>query len=49
MCNKLKLDKIKGMLILANAQKARKKSHKRQEKNMYWCVECMSYHTTSRK
>lgn len=46
MCNKLKLDKIKAMLIIASSQ--RKSNHKRNEKRLYFCEECNGWHTTSK-
>lgn len=49
MCMKKKLDKIKAMLIVSNAQKRTQKSFKRKEIRVYFCNECNSYHTTSKK
>jgi hypothetical protein len=46
-CSKLKVDKIKAMLIIANSNKQGQFNFKRKEKRFYWCVECKSYHTTS--
>jgi hypothetical protein len=48
ICNKRKVDEIKAMLIIANANKPTQKSFKRREKRYYWCDECSSYHTTSK-
>jgi hypothetical protein len=47
MCKKLKLDIIKAMLIIANANSSKVK-HQRREKRYYWCLECKTYHTTSK-
>ena len=49
MCNKKKLDKIKAMMIVANAQKQTQKNFNRKEIRIYFCNECKSYHTTSKK
>lgn len=49
MCNKKKLDKIKAMMIIANSQKQTQKNFKRKEIRVYFCKECDSYHTTSKK
>lgn len=49
MCNKKKLDKIKAMMIVANAQKNKQNNFKRKEYRVYFCSDCNSYHTTSRK
>jgi hypothetical protein len=48
-CKKKKLDKIKAMLIIANAQKQTQKNFDRKEIRTYFCDECNSYHTTSKK
>lgn len=49
ICNKKKLDKIEALMIIYNAQvKNKKKFHKRQEKRLYWCEKCLSYHVTSK-
>jgi len=48
-CKKLKLDKIKAMLIIANAQKKSRKNFNRKELRYYWCDTCNSYHVTSKK
>jgi hypothetical protein len=48
-CKKKKLDKIKAMLIIANAQKQTQKNFDRKEVRTYFCYECNSYHTTSKK
>ena len=47
-CSKKRLDKIKAMLIIANATKVSKKGFNRKEKRYYWCDECNCYHTTSK-
>lgn len=47
MCHKKKIDKIKAMLIIANAHKPTQKNFKRREKRYYWCFECHAWHTTS--
>lgn len=49
MCNKKKLDKIKAMLIVANSQKRTQKNFKRKEIRVYFCRECKTYHTTSKR
>lgn len=49
VCNKKRLDKIKAMLIIANAQKPTQKDFSRKERRYYWCKECRCYHTTSKK
>lgn len=49
MCKKKKLDKIKAMLIVANAQKRRQNNFNRKEIRIYYCGECLAWHTTSRK
>jgi len=49
MCRKKKLDKIKAMLIIANAQKSTQKNFNRQEVRVYFCSLCNAYHTTSKK
>lgn len=48
-CQKKKLDKIKAMLIVANAQKRTQKNFNRNEIRIYFCEECKAYHTTSKK
>lgn len=48
-CKKKKVDKIKAMLIIANAQKATQKDFSRNETRYYFCDECKAYHTTSKK
>jgi hypothetical protein len=48
-CVKKKIDKIKAMMIIANAQKATQTNFNRTEKRLYWCNECNAYHTTSLK
>lgn len=48
-CNKVKIDKIKAMLIIANSQKPSQKSFKRKETRYYFCEPCNAYHTTSQK
>jgi hypothetical protein len=48
MCGKIKLDKIKAMLIIANSQKKTQKNFNRKEKRIYYCLECDAYHTTSK-
>lgn len=47
-CRKIKLDKIKAMLIVAKSIK-NIKNHNRREIRIYFCKECKSYHTTSKK
>jgi len=49
MCNKLKLDKIKALMIVANSQKRTQKNFKRKEIRIYFCDDCNYYHTTSKK
>ena len=49
MCNKKKLDKIKAMFIVANAQKSTQKDFNRKEVRIYFCEKCKAYHTTSKK
>jgi hypothetical protein len=49
MCNKKKLDKIKAMMIVANAKKQTQKNFNRREIRVYFCSECDAYHTTSKK
>lgn len=49
MCNKKKLDRIKALLIVSNSKKRTQKNIKRKEKRIYFCKECNSYHTTSKK
>lgn len=49
MCGKKKLDKIKAMLIIANANKPTQKNFKRKETRYYWRAACSAYHTTSKK
>lgn len=49
MCSKKKLDKIKAMLIIANAQKQTQTNFNRKEIRFYFCLECNAYHTTSNK
>lgn len=49
MCKKKKLDKIKAMMIVANAQKKSQKNFNRREVRFYHCSECNAYHTTSKK
>ena len=49
MCRKKKLDKIKAMMIVANAQKQTQLNFKRKEIRVYFCSECNAYHTTSKK
>ena len=48
MCNKKKLNKIKAMMIVANAQKQTQKNFNRKEIRIYFCNECKSYRTTSK-
>ena len=47
-CNKKKFDKIKVMMIIANAKKPSQKNHNRRESKYYFCLECGAYHTTSK-
>ena len=47
-CHKKKLDKIKAMLIVANAQKRTQKNFNRKEIRVYFCPECKFYNTTSK-
>lgn len=47
-CTKKKLDCIKAMLIIANAQKKTQKNWNRNEIRYYFCSECNAYHTTSK-
>lgn len=49
MCSKKKLDKIKAMLIIANANKPTQKNFNRKEIKQYFCQECNAWHTTSKK
>lgn len=49
MCNKVKLDKIKAMMIVAKAQKQSSTNFNRREIRVYFCKECNAYHTTSKK
>lgn len=49
MCNKVKLDKIKAMMIVAKAQSHQNSNFNRKEKRYYWCKDCSAYHTTSKK
>lgn len=49
MCKKKKLDKITAMFIVANAQKQTQKNFKRKEIRIYFCEECKTWHTTSKK
>lgn len=46
-CGKKRLDKIKAMMIVANAQSPSQKNHKRKETAYYFCDKCKSYHVTS--
>ena len=48
-CNKKKIDKVKALLIIANAQKQTQRNFKRKEIRYYYCEECKAYHTTSKK
>lgn len=48
-CKKKKVDKIKAMLIVANAQRRTQKSFKRKEVRVYFCEECNAHHTTSER
>lgn len=48
-CQKKKLDKIKAMLIVANAQKRTQNNFNRKEIRIYFCEECNAWHTTSKK
>jgi hypothetical protein len=48
-CSKVKVDKIKAMLIVANAQKQTQGSFKRRESRVYFCTACNAHHTTSKK
>jgi len=48
-CNKRKFDKIKAMMIVANAQKKTQNNFNRREIRVYFCLECNAYHTTSKK
>jgi len=48
-CNKRKFDKIKAMMIVANAQKKTQNNFNRREIRVYFCSECNAYHTTSKK
>jgi len=48
-CRKKKIDKIKAMLIVANANKKTQKNLKRKEIRYYFCQWCKAYHTTSEK
>lgn len=36
------------MLVIANAQKQKKKGFNRKEKRYYYCQECKAWHTTSK-
>lgn len=47
MCNKLKIDKIKALFIVANSKKSL--NFNRRENRIYYCIECKSWHTTSQK
>lgn len=49
MCNKKKLDKLKALMIVANAQKQKQRNFDRKEARVYFCSECNAYHTTSKK
>ena len=48
-CVKKKLDRIKALFIISQAQKQSKLNFNRNERRFYWCSECKSYHTTSKK
>lgn len=48
-CNKKKVDKIKAMLIVANAQKRTQTDFTRREIRHYFCYECKAWHTTKQK
>jgi hypothetical protein len=48
-CKKKKLDRIKAMMIIANANKQTQFNFNRKEIRYYWCEECQSYHVTSQK
>lgn len=47
-CKKKKVDRIKAMLIIANAQKRTQTNFNRMERRYYFCKECNAYHTTSK-
>ena len=44
-CNKVKLDRIKAMMLIAKAKICNNFVCK--EKRYYFCKECNAYHTTS--
>ena len=48
ICSKKKLDRIKAMIIIANA-KHPSSNHNRNETRYYYCNSCNAYHTTSKK
>ena len=46
-CSKKKFDKIKSMLVIANANKPSQTNFNRKEKRYYWCDICNAHHVTS--
>ena len=46
-CGKRCFDKIKAMMVVANAQSSRQKNHNRKESAYYFCNKCNAYHVTS--
>jgi uncharacterized protein YlaI len=48
-CVKKKFDRIKALMVVANAQKPTQKNIKRKEIRVYYCTDCKAYHTTSKK
>jgi hypothetical protein len=49
ICKKKRIDKIKAMLIIANANKRSQRNFNRKEVRYYFCETCKAYHTTSKK
>lgn len=45
-CTKKRFDRIKAMLVVAEALNSTSSS--RQEKRFYWCVPCRAYHVTKK-
>jgi len=45
-CSKKKLDKLTAMWIVAQGKNGNRP--RRKEIRYYWCIDCKSYHTTSK-
>jgi hypothetical protein len=47
-CKKKKFDRIKALIVIANANKPSQTNFNRKEKRIYFCTICKYFHVTSK-